>query len=124
MQDDSQPQTDLNIRLEGTLDAEGIATFHISLKLSLYYPYVFPDFRITPLEGVQMPRQQLAAIEAETNVTQALEAPHDPLPAQFSYMCSMLHAAVASQATPQPAVAASPTLPGIGKLRVKSDPAE
>lgn len=119
MQDSSPPQTSLDIRHEGTLDTEGMGTFHITLSVSLYYPYKPPDFRITPLADLRgvLSREHVAAIEAETNVTQALEAPLDPLPAQFSYMCKMLHALVASQETSQPALADLPTLPGILKLR-------
>lgn len=123
MQDYSPPQTSLEIRHEGTLDADGMGTFHIVLTVSLYYPFKLPDFRITPMDGLEkvLSREHVAAIEAETNVTQALEAPDDPLPAQFKYMCKMLHALVAAQETPQAALNDLPWMPGISKLRPREN---
>jgi hypothetical protein len=125
VQEGAPPSTDLSIRHEGVVDVEGIASFHVTLKVTLYYPHVLPDFRITHLEGVQVPCEQLAAIEAETNVVQALQACQDPLPAQFNYMCRMLHAAVkSSQAALHTVLAVPPSYPGmfgrLGKLRVAS----
>lgn len=112
VQDTGPAQTDLSIRHEGVLEVAGIPAFAVGLKVSLYYPYVFPDFRITPLEGVYVPCEQLSSIEAETNALLPLEAPHDPLPAQFNYLCRMLHAMLAGQGAPQAASPISSSLRG------------
>jgi hypothetical protein len=90
VQDDPALATNLTMYHESVLSITGSRTFKLKLKVSAYYPYELPEFRIVTADGLHISQEQLAAIAAHANVTLALRAPHDPFPLQFNGICKML----------------------------------